>query len=185
MATPIYYLSQLIDQAVRDNHGEPVGRIGDLVVRLSGAYPPVAGAVVRLGPIDRTVGPRATFMPWAQVASVAADGLTLSSTRLDLQRFRRRPGELLLQADVLDQQVIDLDGRKLVRVNDVQLVAAGPGGRDLRLAGIDVGARGLFRRLELDRVVSWLSSRTAPFPSSRRSTTSRGSRSRTRPTSPS
>jgi len=160
MATPIYYLSQLIDLPVLDHQGEPVGRIGDFVVKLSGAYPPVAGVTLNLGRVDRSLGPRATFMPWLQVAEVAASGLTLASTRLDLQRFRRRPGELLVKADLLDQQVIDLDGRKLVRVNDVQLVAAGPGGRDFRLAGIDVGARGLFRRLDLDRFVGWLSART-------------------------
>lgn len=160
MATPIYYLSQLISLPVLDYQGEAVGRIGDFVVKLSGAYPPVTGVMLNLGRVDRSLGPRATFMPWTQVAQVTAGGLTLASTRLDLQRFRRRPGEMLVKADLLDQQVIDLDGRKLVRVNDVQLVAAGTGGRDFRLAGIDVGARGLFRRLDLDRFAGWLTART-------------------------
>jgi magnesium transporter len=162
MATPIHYLSQLVDRPVLDHYGEPVGRIGDFVVRLSGAYPPVTGVIVTLGRVDRSRGRRATFMPWIQVAEITTRGLALASTRLDLQRFRRRPGELLVKADLLDQQVIDLGGRKLVRVNDIQLVAAGPGGLDFRLAGIDVGARGLFRRLDLDRFVSWVGTRT-PF----------------------
>jgi len=160
MATAIYYLSQLTGKPVLDPHGQPVGLVGDLVVRLGGAFPPVTGLTLRLGGVGRRVGPLATFLDWRQVSSVTSAALGLSSARLDLQRFRRRPGELLLDADLMDQQVIDLHGRKLVRVNDVQLAAAGPGGADLRLAGIDVGERGLLRRLGLDRLAAWLGART-------------------------
>ncbi len=160
MATAIYYLSEIIGKPVRDPHGQPVGLVGDLVVRLGESFPPVTGLTLKLGAAGRGVGPLATFLDWRQVSSVSPSGLGLSSARLDLQRFRRRSGELLLDADLMDQQVIDLDGRKLVRVNDVQLAAAGRRGTDLRLAGIDVGERGLLRRLGLDRLVTWLTEHT-------------------------
>lgn len=156
MATTIYYLSQLAGRRVIDPHGRPVGRLGDLIVRLGGPFPPVAGLTLRLGGIGKGVGPLAAFFSWDQVSAFTHEGITISSARLDLQAFRRRPGELLLDADLLDQQVIDLDGRKLVRVNDVQLVSAGARGIDLRLAGIDVGTAGLLRRLDLGRALGWI-----------------------------
>jgi CBS domain-containing protein/sporulation protein YlmC with PRC-barrel domain len=156
MAAKTYYLSDLIGRPVRDPRGHPVGLVGDLVVVLTGPFPPVFGLTLRVGGFGRNVRPLATFMHWNQVASVSSEGLTLSSARLDLQPFRRRQRELLLDADLMDQQVMDLDGHKLVRVNDVQLAPAGTGGTDLRLAGIDVGALGLFRRLGGLRFASWL-----------------------------
>lgn len=160
MATTTHYLSELIGKPVRDPLGLPVGRLDDLVVRIGEPFPPVTGLALRFGGDGKGIGPMATYLPWSQVAMVAADGITLSSTRLDMQRFRRRPGELLLKRDLLDQQVIDVHGRKLVRVNDVQLVAAGRAGTDLRLAGIDVGVKGLLRRLDLGRLAEWLSIHT-------------------------
>jgi len=160
MATTIYYLSQLLNKPVRDPQGNPVGIVSDLIVRLGGSFPPVTALTLRLGGASRGIPPLATFLHWRQVASVSISGINLSSARLDLQRFRRRPGELLLDADLMDQQVLDLNGRKLVRVNDVQLVAAGPGGTDLRLAGIDVGLRGLLRRLDIEPLARWLDEHT-------------------------
>ncbi|HEX9017267.1 MAG TPA: CBS domain-containing protein [Chloroflexota bacterium] len=160
MATRTLYLSQIIGKPVLDPEDRPVGILGDLVVRLGGPFPPVTGLTLRLGGIGKTVDSRATYLHWGQVASVSLRGVSLSSVRLDLRTFLRRHGELLLRADLLDQQVMDLHGRKLVRVNDVQLACAGANGTDLRLAGIDVGARGLLRRLDLDSVASWLSGHT-------------------------
>lgn len=159
MARAIYYLSQLINKPVLDTTGKPVGLLGDLIVRTGGPFPPVTGLTLRLGGAGRGVPPWASFLHWNQVAAVSAEGIRLNSSRLDLRAFSRRPRELLLKVDLLDQQVIDLHGRKVVRVNDVQLVAAGAEGVDLRLAGIDVGTRGLLRRLDLDRLGGWLSSR--------------------------
>jgi len=167
MGQAVYYLSQLLGRPVRDPAGRPVGRLGDMVVRLGGSFPPVTGLTLRLGGAGRGIGPFATFVSWGQVGAVSAAGLSLSSARLDLQPFQRRPGELLLDIDLLDQQVIDLNGRRLVRVNDVQLVASGPQGTDLRLAGIDVGMRGLLRRLDLDRVAGWIAGHTCLVPSDR------------------
>src|ERR687884_564289 len=56
----------------------------------------------------------------------------------------RRGGEVLLVRDVLDKQLIDVDGKRVVRVNDVQLVEAGG---EWRVTGADVTLAGLWRRL--------------------------------------
>ena len=68
----------------------------------------------------------------------------LNSDILDLRRFARREGEVLLARDVLDKQLIDVDGKRVVRVNDVQLIE---GGGEWRGTGADVTFTGLWRRL--------------------------------------
>ena len=160
MAPAILYLSQIVGKPVYDPENRPLGLLDELVVRLGGPFPPVTGLTVRFGGIGKSVASRQTFLHWADVASVSAEGIRLSTLRLNLAVFHRRQGEIVLRQDLLDQQVMDIHGRKLVRVNDVQLVAFNPSGSDLRLAGIDVGLRGLLRRLDADGLSRWLGRRT-------------------------
>jgi hypothetical protein len=68
----------------------------------------------------------------------------LNSDILDLRPFVRRGGEVLLARDVLDKQLIDVDGKRVVRVNDVQIIQAAG---DWRVTGADVSLQGLWRRL--------------------------------------
>jgi len=68
----------------------------------------------------------------------------MSSAKLDLTPFERREGEVLLGKDVLDNQLIDVDGKRVVRVNDVQLIETGEA---WRVAGADVSLQGFVRRL--------------------------------------
>jgi magnesium transporter len=159
----VLYLSQLLERTVLDPTGNPLGHLGDLVVRLEGPYPPVIGLTLRLAG-GRGVGPLSAFMHWDQVRSLSPQAVILGSARLNLQRFRRRQRELLLRTDLLDQQVIDVSGRKLVRVNDVQLVTLGSTRLDVRLAGVDVGGLGLLRRLGVERPVTWVGQRVAARP---------------------
>jgi len=158
VATQVLYLSQVLERRVLDPRGDPVGHLGDLVVRLEGQYPPVIGLTLRLAG-GRGIGPLSAFTPWDLVGTISPNAVVLSSARLNLERFRRRQNELLLRTDLLDQQVIDVSGRKLVRVNDVQLVALGPMGLNVRLAGVDVGLLGLARRLGIERPIAWLGRR--------------------------
>ena len=69
----------------------------------------------------------------------------MSSAKLDLTPFVRREGEVLLAKDVLDNQLIDVDGKRVVRVNDVQLIDVG--GDFWRVTGADVSLQGFVRRL--------------------------------------
>jgi magnesium transporter len=131
------YLSQAIGRPVLDGNGEPIGKVADLIVAVGERYPPVTGLVVST---DR----REIFVPWPAVASVDAEGARLQTLTLDMGRFRQRPDEIRLAADLMDKQIVDIDGRKVVRVNDLRLDEIE--GR-LRLVAVDVGAAGLLRRL--------------------------------------
>jgi len=109
------HLSELIKRPVTARGGEPLGRISDVVVRLRGSeLPLVIGGVA-------SVGGRQVFVPLEQVSSFDGEVLQLTSAQLDLRQFERRPGEVLLRADVLDHRLIDVEAGRLTKAVDVEL----------------------------------------------------------------
>ena len=66
---------------------------------------------------------------------------------IDITKFSQRPHEILLKADLLDKQIVDIEGRKVIRVNDVRLDEIDG---QLRVVAVDVGAAGLVRRLGME-----------------------------------
>ena len=135
------FLSQCIGLPVRDPTGEPIGTIADLIVAIGDRYPPVTGLVAR------TDG-RQIFLPWRNVEALDDGGARLRVPTIDIGKFRQRRNEILLKADLLDKQIVDIEGRKVIRVNDVSLDEIE--GR-LRVVAVDVGAAGLLRRLGVER----------------------------------
>src|SRR5579875_424784 len=117
MTVAFFYLSQVLGRPVRTGRGERVARIKDVVARLEASdhtgevalepFPPIAGLVVEN---ER----RLIFIPWRQITRLDANGAQLSSPRLDMQQFERREGEVLLARDILDKQLIDIDGRRVI-----------------------------------------------------------------------
>ncbi len=132
------YLSQVLGRPIRDLEGERVATIKDVIVRLGEQdHPPVTGVVARYRRRD-------FFLSRWRITDLSDRGVRLDSDILDLRPFVRREGEVLLARDVLDKQLIDVDGKRVVRVNDVQLIEAGG---DWRVTGADVSLQGLWRRL--------------------------------------
>lgn len=132
------YLSQVLGRPILDLDGERVATLRDVIVRLGEEdHPPVAGFVARYRRRD-------FFLPRWRISHFAEDGVRLISDILDLRPFMRRDGEVLLARDVLDKQLIDVDGKRVVRVNDVQIIEAA---NDWRVTGADVSLAGLWRRL--------------------------------------
>ncbi|MHB8469685.1 MAG: magnesium transporter MgtE N-terminal domain-containing protein [Gaiellaceae bacterium] len=134
----VLHLSLLVGGDLRDAGGERLGRVDDLIVRLDGEdYPPVSGVVA-------TVAGRQVFVPAELIEQIAAGRVSLRGERLDLQRFQRRASEVLLKKDVLDRQLINVDGARLVRANEIELARIEGW---YRVVGVDVSLRGLLRRL--------------------------------------
>jgi magnesium transporter len=132
------YLSQVLGRPIRDLEGERVATVKDVIVRLGeDDHPPVMGLVARFGR-------REFFLSRWRITELNEQGARLNSDKLNLKPFVRRDGEVLLARDVLDKQLIDVDGKRVVRVNDVQLIEAAG---DLRVTGADVSLQGLYRRL--------------------------------------
>ena len=134
------FLSQIVGKPVLDRHGEPFGKVRDLIVALGEQYPPVTGLVVRVA------GGRDIFLPWSDVHEIDASGARLRTSSINITTFRRRPNEIRLWLDLQDKQIIDVEGRKIVRVNDIQLA---PVRGRVRLVAVDVGLAGILRRLGL------------------------------------
>jgi len=136
-APTVLHLSLVVGGDLRDTAGERLGRVDDLIVRLGEDYPPVTGVVA-------TVAGRQVFVAAEQIVELEPGFVTLEANRLDLQHFRRRPQEVLLKKDVLDRQLINVDGARLVRANEIELARL-EGWH--RVVGVDVGLRGLVRRV--------------------------------------
>jgi CBS domain-containing protein len=136
----MFFLSQLIGKPVLDRRGEAFGKVRDLIVALGEQYPPVTGLVVRV------TGGRDIFLPWSDVEEIDTSGARLHTSSIDIASFRQRPNEIRLWLDLQDKQIVDVEGRKIVRVNDIQLA---PVRGRLRLVAVDVGLAGILRRLSL------------------------------------
>ncbi|MGZ6214195.1 MAG: magnesium transporter MgtE N-terminal domain-containing protein [Candidatus Limnocylindria bacterium] len=137
---PMLFLSKLVGRPVKDRDGDVFGKVRDLIVALGERYPPVTGLVVRVA------GDRDIFLPWSDVEEITTDGARLRTTLIDMATFRQRPNEIRLWLDLLDKQIVDVEDRKIVRVNDIQLA---PVEGRLRLVAVDVGLAGILRRLGL------------------------------------
>ena len=132
------YLSQMLGRPVLDSRGEKIASINDVLVRYGREdYPLVIGIVARLRRRD-------FFIPQRNISEFGEHGTRMSSAKLDLTPFERRDGEVLLNKDVLDNQLIDVDGKRVVRVNDVQLIETGD---EWRVSGADISFQGFLRRL--------------------------------------
>src|SRR5258706_398339 len=132
------YLSQVLRRPIRDLEGERVALIKDVIVVLGeDDHPPVIGFVARYRRRD-------FFLSRWRISEFGEQGVRMNSDILDLRPFVRRDSEVLLARDVLDKQLIDVDGKRVVRVNDVQLIETT---NDWRVTGADVSLQGLWRRL--------------------------------------
>src|SRR5438105_2937164 len=137
-APPILHLSSVVGSPLRDADGERLGTAEDVIVRLGGAgYPPITGFLVN-------VAGRTSYLGVDRVSDIGADGVVLRQAKLDLRRFERRPDEVLLRRDVLDRQLINVEGARLVRANEIELAHLGG---SWRVVGVDTGPRGGLRRL--------------------------------------
>ncbi len=132
------YLSQILGRPIFDAEGERIAVIKDMIVRYGEAdYPPMVGLVARYRR-------RNFFMSRSRISSLNETGARMNSEIINLKPFTRRENEVLLAKDVLDNQLIDVDGKRDVRVNDVQIIEVGD---EWRVSGADVSLQGFLRRL--------------------------------------
>jgi CBS domain-containing protein len=136
-ATRVLHLSLVLGGDLTGPDGGRLGRVTDLVVRLDAEYPPVTGLLAR-------VAGRDVFVGADSIGELDHRRVSLTTDRLDLRRFERRPQEVLLGRDVLDRQLIDVDGARLRRANDIELARLEGW---WRVVGVDVGPRGIARRV--------------------------------------
>jgi CBS domain-containing protein len=132
-------LAGLIGQPVLNQAGQQIGHMADVVARWDSnqPYPPVTGLIVR-------IGRRRAWLTVDAVEEVSRERVRLRTARLDLRDVALRPGEVELARDVIDHQLVDTDGARVIRASDLYLArVAGV----VQLVGVDVGFNSLLRRL--------------------------------------
>jgi CBS domain-containing protein/sporulation protein YlmC with PRC-barrel domain len=134
----IAHLSSLAGSPLLDSTGEGLGKVEDVVAALEDGSATVIGLTARLGG-------RQMFVPIDRVEQLGPHSVKTSTTKLDLAQFERRPGEVLLRADVLDHSLINVSTARLVRAREVELVRGEDG--TWRVAGIDPSLRPRLWRL--------------------------------------
>jgi len=140
----VLFLTHILNRPVVDAAGVRLGWVEDLVLGGLDLFPRVDAIVLARR------GQGAVFVPWEAVDEI--DGrVRLNTTRDTLPTLPLNDDAVFLRRDILDKQVVDIHGLKVVRVNDLQLA---PIDGELRLVSADIGVGGLLRRLALERPVS-------------------------------
>jgi CBS domain-containing protein len=138
----LIFLSDFLRADVVDVHQRTVGKVRDLIVRMGDPYPTVIALAVRGHSAPATID-------WSVVRAWENREISLGVGAADLREHEPVPEEVWLSRDILDKQIVDTDGRRVVRVNDLQLQQSNG---SVLLVGVDIGTRGLLRRLNAEHV---------------------------------
>ena len=132
------YLSQILGTQVFDASGEKIGTVSDLGAAIGEVFPRITALAFK-GPA------KVPFMiSWRKyVQDYNDDRITLNVDATEVRFSYLQPNELLLRRDLMNKQIVDTQGMKVVRVNDLKLSLTGD--NQLRLLGAEVGARGILR----------------------------------------
>lgn len=137
---PNLALSELLGAPVYDVSGAHAGRVQEIAMVPQQDAHHIAAFVVKTREGNRLLASR-------QIASING-GVKGNSAITEWTPFAGSEGMLMMARDLLDQQIIDINGRKVVRVNDVELLSETADSHTvLKMSGVDVGARGAARRL--------------------------------------
>ncbi|MHB9054166.1 MAG: magnesium transporter [Thermoleophilia bacterium] len=148
----MFFLSKLLGQQVKDSRSQSVGVLDDIVVTIKRKYPSATKLVVKKGR-------QKMLLPWQLVRNFEESQTMLRLPESELKSVEPDEGEIFLAGDILDKQIVDTEGHKLIRVNDLQLARANG---SLRVVGVDISGGAIMRRLGLSRLAERLSRRVEP-----------------------
>lgn len=144
------FFSQLQEGKVEDRAGRPVGRVHDIAMSVNGGLPQSSFLMISRSRRGRR---ETATVPWSWVASLAPGLVRLGRDCEEVWKSGLEPSGLLLGRHLLDRQIVDLHGNKVVRVNDLRLAEFD---HRLRLTGVDVSLKALLRRLGLEKTLGTL-----------------------------
>ncbi|WP_307975099.1 magnesium transporter MgtE N-terminal domain-containing protein [uncultured Parolsenella sp.] len=134
------YLSQLLGNPVLDANGERIGVVNDLGIATREVFPRVTSLAFQ-GP-----GKTPFMISWRKyVETFDENEVRLAVPATDIRFSYLQPDEVLIARDLLNKQIVDTRGMRVVRVNDLKL--SDTSSSQLRLLGAEVGVRGILRAL--------------------------------------
>jgi magnesium transporter len=145
------FMSELLGRQVTEVNGQRIGRLVDLVAstRTEIRHPQIVALVVKRRGTTLVV-------PFSDVAVLIAPAIPLTRSVGDIVPYSPGEGDLRLAQDVLDKQIIDTTGVRVVRVNDLELARVNG---HFYVANVDIGGLGLLRRLGLGNAVQKVAGR--------------------------
>ena len=135
------FLSEILGEPVLDPRGEELGKVKDVVVVKAEPLPKIDALL-----IERKSG--LYRIPWPDMNLFNKRIIAAKAYREALSAYDMNTGDLLAVRDILDKQIVDVNGAKVVRVNDIRLEGYEA---EAVLIAIDVGVRGILRRLGVER----------------------------------
>lgn len=150
------FVSELQGKVVTDVDGERVGTLKDLlaVMLVKNTHPQIKAIVVKGRGADRIISIE-------DVAVLIAPGIPLKIRQEDLQPYPLTDAELWLIRDVLDKQIIDMNGVRVVRVNDLEITRVNG---SIFVSNVDIGGAGLLRRMGLGSLARRSSAKSGTSP---------------------
>jgi magnesium transporter len=138
-----FFFSQIQGKPIYDHQGRKVGKLRDLAIRWEGDTPRVTG-IKYAKDIQKHI-------PLDQVARINPNHIDLLHELNEATLVPLQPDEIYIGQWLMDKQIIDLKGSKVVRVNDIRLFwLQGRDQNHLVLNAVDIGLRGLARRLGVE-----------------------------------
>ncbi len=134
------FVSEVYKKPVLDQSGEEIGRLKDIVVGPGEPFPPVQALVV-------THRGSLFLLRWDQINLFNRRVISANVHAADISPASLVPSDILICRDLLDKQIVDINGAKLVRVNDLKF---GDVSSKMCLVAADIGLRGVLRRLGME-----------------------------------
>ncbi|MCX7914045.1 MAG: magnesium transporter [Thermodesulfovibrionales bacterium] len=146
------FLSEIIRKPVYDPKGEIVGKVWDLIVVKGNPFPKISALIVE----------RQKRLFCVSIKDINLFNKIIISTYLyskEIEPYQPNDEDLLAYRDIIDKQIVDVNGAKVVKVNDIKL--EGYDG-DAVLSAVDIGKRWKFRRAGIRKVARLFESRFPP-----------------------
>src|SRR5579859_3590525 len=147
------FLSTLLRKSIFDIEGRRLGALHDICVALDETFPVITAIVVR-APLGNSHNDM--IIPWYQVKGLEEAQIHLVVKQPKIASYTPHTDELLLRRDILDKQIVDTQGFRVVKVNDLKLAQIK---KTVRLVGVDISLSGLLRRLGILAPVEQLANR--------------------------
>jgi len=138
------FISDLLNIPVVDHVQDPIGRVSDILVTMGETFPKVVGLIVNIKEEKKQ-----NILSMSEIDLVGKQFVACKAVSSRICFTTLRDGEVLLARDVLDKQIVDTEGARVIRVNDLKLAKVD---QEIRLIAVDIGFSGLLRRLGVLRL---------------------------------
>ena len=149
------YLTELLNKKVFDLNNEDYGKVKDIIISSDRTYPLIEAIKIRANGENY-------FIPSSNIEKITKTKIKLNKPLEDIKQYPKQDSTIKLSRDILDRQIVDMEGSKIRRVNDVEISCKRG---NYYIIGVDIGINGLFRRLGLgniskkfykeDNIISW------------------------------